>query len=169
MTPENFLLPPNGWVPNNSRLPVLVYRDVLDQTTPNHLASELETRFRGNGWPPAWRGGIFAYHHYHSTSHELLAVYAGFARLMLGGPNAHELKVAPGDAIILPAGTGHCQITASNDFAVVGAYPPGQQIFDIRRVAPSAEISRAIANLAFPACDPIEGPGGALATLWSRG
>ena len=27
---EHFMLPPNGWVPNNTRLPVLVWRGAID-------------------------------------------------------------------------------------------------------------------------------------------
>jgi uncharacterized protein YjlB len=54
MTPEILLLEPNGWVPNNPRLPVLLYRGVLSPATSEEMTSSFERLFRSNGWPPLW-------------------------------------------------------------------------------------------------------------------
>lgn len=32
-----------------------------------------EMRFAENGWTGAWRDGVFDYHHFHVTTHEVLA------------------------------------------------------------------------------------------------
>jgi uncharacterized protein YjlB len=163
MTPDVVTLQSNGWVPNNSRLPVLLYRRALEPV--GDLAAGFEALFRKNAWPPQWRNGIYTYHHYHSTSHEVLGVAAGAARVILGGPDGTEIDLAMGDAVVLPAGTGHCLKSESTDFLVVGAYPPGK-MFDICRGAPSLEISARIAALDIPASDPIFGPDGPLCRLW---
>ena len=36
-----------------------------------------EELFHGNGWGNGWRNGIFPFHHYHSTAHEVLGIAAG--------------------------------------------------------------------------------------------
>lgn len=145
----------NGWVPNNPHLPALIYPKAI-AVQGNDPAALFEKTFSTNGWPPQWRNGVYHYHHYHTEGHEVLGIARGHARLMLGGPDGHVLEVGPGDVLLLPAGTGHCNLGASDDFLVVGAYPPGQRP-DICVAAPGpAQLDR-IKNLAFPHLDPVQG------------
>nr|WP_249193653.1 cupin [Gluconobacter wancherniae] len=167
-TPANvevFSLRQNGWVPNSPHLPVIVYRNALEAGEGKE--SVYEALFERNGWPPQWRNGVYPFHHYHSLGHEVLGFSNGSAKLMLGGPGAHEVQVRGGDIALLPAGTGHCNLGSDADFTVIGAYPPEQE-FDILRTAPTPEQMARINSLAFPTTDPVQGAGGTVSKEWHR-
>ncbi|WP_051955592.1 hypothetical protein [Beijerinckia mobilis] len=163
--PKILFLPQNGWIPNNPRLPVLLYRTDL-AATPD-LAHHFETLFRETGWPPQWRNGIFPFHHYHAASHEVLGIAAGTAQVMLGGLGGPVVGLSAGDVTVLPVGTGHCLLVASPDFLVVGAYPPGQDgTYQTSKPTP-AQIEM-MEQLPFPASDPLSGAQGPLPRLWHK-
>jgi uncharacterized protein YjlB len=162
MKPETIFFPASEWVPNNQKLPVLLYKSL---PLAGDAAAAFENRFEQNGWQGTWRNGVFAYQHYHTHAHEVLGIAAGTARLLIGGPTGREMDVAAGDCLVLPAGTGHRRLAASSDFLVVGAYPPGQHA-DIRTDAPGEEGLHAIAAVALPESDPVEGSDGWLVRLW---
>jgi len=161
--PEQLHLKPNGWMPNNV-LPVLIYLAVFP-VTPD-LANKMDLVFTINRWPPQWRNGIYTFHHYHSTAHEVLGIATGHVDVMLGGENGHTVTARAGDVLILPTGTGHCRITASDDLLVVGAYPTGQH-WDICRTAATPDVLERMRTIKFPASDPVFGKEGALPKVWT--
>jgi uncharacterized protein YjlB len=164
MTIETLTFDDDGAVPNSS-LPVLVYRGAVE---PDAGAAAYEELFAGNGWLGAWRNGIYPFHHFHSTSHEVLGIASGTANVVLGGPQGSSVQLRAGDIVVLPAGTGHCNAGSEPGLLVVGAYPDGMR-WDLRRGDP-AEYDEAVANIArvpLPDTDPVEGRDGPLAELWS--
>ena len=160
--PEIHTFQDAGGIPN-SRLPVLVYHDVEGARD----AGDCEQIFARNGWFGGWVDGIFSFHHFHSTAHEVLGIVAGSAAVVLGGPSGRRFEVRPGVVLAQPAGTGHCNAGSSDDLLVVGAYPNGMR-WDLRRGDP-AERGEVLANIdavPLPDADPVHGPGGPLTDIW---
>lgn len=165
---ETLTFADDGRIPNNPSLPALLYRGALHPDAVD--AAACAALFAANGWPGAWRNGIYADHHFHSTGHEVLGIVAGTATVTLGGPAGATVEVAAGDVVLLPAGTGHKRERASADLLVVGAYPGGVGP-DLLWGEP-AEHERAkaaIARVALPATCPVYGAAGPLGRHWRSG
>ena len=160
------ILHDDGTFPNNSKLPLIVYQGVLvlPQSNP---AAVVEALFELNGWRGCWRNGIYGFHHYHSTAHEVLGVYGGSAQVQMGGDRGAALTVACGDVIIIPAGVAHKNLGADSEFRIVGAYPQGQG--PDMCYGKSAERPRAdknISTVGLPKMDPVHGIDGPLNEHW---
>jgi len=161
---ETHIFADDGTVPNNT-LPLVLYREALG--TDGDLAARCEAMFEANGWPGAWRKGIYGHHHYHSTAHEVLGIARGSARVRLGGENGATVELRTGDVVVIPAGVAHKRESASGDLLVIGSYPQGQRP-DICRADPASHDKSAgnVARVALPACDPVTGKAGPLLDCW---
>ncbi len=164
---EAFILTDDGVFPNNRRLPLLVYRKVLNPDAPD-LIAQVQAIFAENGWIGSWVDSIFNYHHYHSNSHEVLAICGGQAEVRFGGEHGITLRLAAGDVVVIPAGVAHRSLDAGADFVVVGAYPQGQENYDMRlgKRQERPEADKNIINVPTPRTDPLYGPDGPLTEHW---
>ncbi len=160
------LLKDDGVIPNNARLPLLLYQSALD--LPNSdAASAIEQLLSANQWGGSWRNGIYTYHHYHSTAHEVLAIFSGSATVQLGGESGITLKLQRGDVVIIPAGVAHKNLGSSADFRIVGAYPDGQDwdmCYGTAGERPQSD--KNIEGVPLPVSDPIYGANGPLLEHW---
>ncbi len=157
----------DGDIPNNPRLPLIVYSGAIEDA--GDVTAAFEALFRANGWGGGWRNGIFPFHHYHSTAHEVLGIAAGEADVRFGGEAGETLHVSQGDAVLIPAGVGHKRLSASPDLLVVGAYPAGRGADLMREGAEGRDgIRRRIAAVPLPAADPVAGAGGPMTRLWKQ-
>jgi uncharacterized protein YjlB len=153
--------------PNNTKLPVLLYKNVF-QFGESNPAEVIEKVFEMNNWGSSWRNGIYNFQHYHSTAHEALGVYGGWAEVQLGGPGNKPVRIEKGDLVVLPAGIAHKRINSGNGFAVVGAYPDGQS-WDMN-YGKQNEIDKAKINILkvkLPQNDPVYGENGGMFKFWN--
>lgn len=156
---QTYLFTDGAYVPNNPTLPLLLFRQAFVFGGGIDRERQVIAHLSGNGWGAAWINGIYDFHHYHATAHEVLAITRGWADVMFGGPNGRVLRVEVGDAVVVPAGVGHCRVEASADLTVVGAYPAGQEDYDLKH-ATAADHARALIEIpcvARPKRDPITG------------
>lgn len=162
---ETVLFPDGGSMPNNPALPVVLMPGAVPKGTG---AAAIRRLMEANGWGGTWTYTVFDYHHYHPNAHEALVCASGWADILLGGPDGRLFRVTEGDAVVLPAGTGHRRMDASADFAMCGAYPPGQENYETVRASgpyPPDDTDR-IARVPLPVTDPVHGAGGPLTKAW---
>jgi len=164
---SSFILKRNKNFPN-SKLPVLIYRKALNlPAQKNKAANIMQKIFIHNGWSNSWRNGIYDFHHYHSNTHECMAICMGSANVILGGPNGKRIHLKQGDVIILPVGVGHKCTAKTSDFLCVGAYPEGKD-YDTN-IGTSDEYKKAInriKSIPIPKHDPLFGKEGFLMSYW---
>ncbi len=155
----------DGSVPNHPRYPLLLYPGAfLQGGTVAGSAEAIET-FAANGWQGAWVNGIFPYHHYHARAHEVLANVGDAVSVQFGGAAGPILTFETGMAVAIPAGCGHCRVSQPGDLRIVGAYPRGQENWDLKRADSPADYAAAkaeIEQVARPTNDPVFGAGGPL-------
>jgi uncharacterized protein YjlB len=119
----------HGLTPNTSiqNKPLLIYHSAF---APSTTASNIESHLKSIAVvTPQWRYTMYPTTHFHSTTHEVLCISSGSAKLCFGGEDNPE-KVTPtvskGDVIIVPAGVGHRLLEEVEEpFEMVGAYPKG--------------------------------------------
>ena len=173
---EFYVIVENEIFPNNETLPVLFYHHAFS-SIPGHvpakddeaLAELIERTFKIHEWENSWRNGIYDYHHYHSTAHEVLAVYSGNVHLQLGGDHGLELELSRGDVLVLPAGVAHKNLGSDKNFKCIGAYPVGQK-YDINygKAKERPRADRNIAKVPLPTQDPVYGNWGPVRKYWNH-
>ena len=102
---------------------------------------------------------------FHSTTHEVLGVVSGRARLCFGGegnPQRFEPTVKRGDLIIVPAGVGHRLLDGEGEepFQMVGSYPNHKQWDMCYGRAGEEEKVESIRDVAWFDRDPLYGDDG---------
>ncbi|OAL31336.1 hypothetical protein AYO20_08246 [Fonsecaea nubica] len=120
---RKYQLPPTELIPNSPR-PLLHYPGIL-LSSPSITTAAYDA-FSDNGWRVQWifRYGSTQASHYHSATHECMAVLSGTATIRFGvadtvpdpDENTHgsgkedggiELQASAGDVFVIPAGVAH--------------------------------------------------------------
>ena len=167
--PRLYRFDDDGKTPNNPAFPLVIYRDAVRRPRAFDPAAVYEALFAANGWKESWRDGIYHFLHFHTRTHEVLGIARGQARVQFGGDKGRTLTVKAGDVIVLPAGTGHRRLSASDDLLVVGAYPAGGRYDEPKpgEIAHGTALKRIVA-VKRPARDPVYGRAGPLGEAWRK-
>jgi uncharacterized protein YjlB len=156
----------DGLTPNHPRWPLVLYRSPVVLTDDFDPAAIFENLFERNGWHDSWRAGIYDFLHYHSRIHEVLGIARGRVRVRFGGAKGRAFELKAGDIAILPAGTGH-QCLGASDLLVVGAYPAAGTYDECRPNLPDHDRAvKTIPKVPRPKKDPVYGSDGPLLKLW---
>ena len=113
---------------------------------------------------------MYSTSHFHSTTHEVLCISRGTARLLFGGEGNSgkvEATVEKGDVIIIPAGVAHRLLEdLGGGFEMVGSYPEGAS-WDMCYGKKGEEVKvEGIKKLGWFKGDPIYGDDGPVLTDW---
>jgi uncharacterized protein YjlB len=163
---NTYILHDDGKFPNNPSLPVVHYKALLK--IPKWFAArKIKNHFALNGWTNSWKGSMYDFHHYHSSTHEVLAVYSGSAFIVLGGNNGRRVQLESGDVIVIPAGVAHMKMHADEHMKCVGAYPDGRD-YDmlVGHDGERPEADNRIQKVPAPKKDPVFGIDGDLMFQW---
>src|SRR4051812_50169718 len=117
---ETWSAPPGEQIPNHPSFPVLVYRGV---PRVREGADACRALFAEHGWRGAWVDGVFDYHHFHSTSHEVLGVIGGGAARGHRGPQGGGIEGGGGGAGGPPPRARHPRAAGRGGVAVGGGGP----------------------------------------------
>lgn len=136
------LIPAYEHIPNTTlhNRHLIFYHSVF--TSPDLNASEIEQHLNHVGIvAPRWRYTMYRTSHFHSTTHELLVISSGRARLLFGGdsnPGGVTFEAQRGDAILIPAGVAHRLLEdlsagskLGSSFEMVGSYPVDAEEWDM--------------------------------------
>lgn len=159
----NRQIAPWNRIPNTSiqHKPLMIYHGAFNATP-----AEFERRLQAVGVvKPQWTYTMYSETHFHSTTHEVLGVVAGRARLCFGGeenPKRFEPVVQRGDLIIVPAGVGHRLLVDEGEqtFQMIGSYPYGKQWDMCYGRAGEESKVQGIQNVAWFNRDPLYGDDG---------
>ncbi|KAK2473662.1 hypothetical protein H9L39_13622, partial [Fusarium oxysporum f. sp. albedinis] len=162
--PEQYFLPPTEYCPN-SKMPVLVYRNVLP--SPRTIDSA-QTWIEKNGWLRA------------------VTILSGSSDVLMGvgkfddtdgvssESERHDkpgllLTLREGDVVIHPAGTGHSNVRDEGDYRYLSFFPEGSPRWisenGERRLDQAPELLELIAQVPMPQ-DLVTGNEGYLVPLW---
>ncbi|OHE91449.1 hypothetical protein CORC01_13268 [Colletotrichum orchidophilum] len=134
ISPETFHVPPTPHSPN-STLPVVVYRNALENKTVEGALEAINTSewVKGGHWKIA-NEALAAKPHYHSTTHEAYTVLQGSGTYVLGkspldadtneigNPVGIEFVARAGDVFAWPAGVTHFVKEIEDDYEIIGFY-----------------------------------------------
>ncbi len=162
-----YFLKDDGKFPN-SQLPVLIYKKAI-MLPWFFRGRKVKKLFRAHHWTNNWRNGIYTYQHYHSNTHEVMAVIRGATVLRLGGEQGITVKIEKGDVILIPAGVAHRNMQKEKDVICIGGYPRGRN-FDMmygkKDERPAAD--ERIAKVKVPGFDPVTGKKDPMNTIWKK-
>lgn len=121
-------IPAHGLIPNTSvqNKPLMFYKSAFNSAS----ASQIESHLSSIGVvSPQWRYTMYSTSHFHSTSHEVLCIASGEAKLCFGhedNPDRVTEVLKEGDVVVVPAGVAHRLLEEiKSPFEMVGSYPKG--------------------------------------------
>ncbi|STY31732.1 Uncharacterized protein containing double-stranded beta helix domain [Legionella wadsworthii] len=158
------VLSKNGFIPNNPRFPLLIYKQAI---TRSNEPKSIQEHLQRNHWGKSWVDSIYDCHHYHSNTHEVLVMIEGEGTVQFGGEQGTTYEVSEGDVVIIPAGVAHKSLSLSKDFKCIGAYAANVE-YDMNygKAEEHPRVDEQIQQVGLPKCDPVFGNQGLLFDYW---
>lgn len=185
--PETFYVLPTAHSPN-SRLPVVVYRNALNNPSFESICAAMQTKdwVEGGHWTIA-KVDAAAVPHFHSNAHECYGVIRGTGHYLLGKspidpdvdsngqPVGVKFTANAGDVFIYPAGVTHFVTQTEGEYEIVGLYSRSEFNSDEhpwdsndadKSVEGTNEDRKRCERVPIPERDPLYGREGPLLDLW---